>query len=288
MLREMSAGGVASVWAERLAAALPRLLREGALPLPGPLSVLLHGSTATGLDDEFSDLDLWALAPAEALDELDRRSSTRVLQFELDGKRGHLNLEDAAAFAERVERCDMPLLAELRSAVVLQDGLGVGAALTEVARRPMPEPVRKAWFQYHYVEMRGWHRTADNAVLRHDPAAVLLTMSAALGEALRAAMVLDGRPYPYPKWLAVRAARCPTGMRMVAQQQRLLAALEGGGLRSGDPDEAGGPGEALTAMRAALAERAQETGIDGDWLARWWLHIDRSRSGISDVRWPVA
>jgi hypothetical protein len=164
--------------------------------------------------------------------------------------------------------------------------LGVGSALVAAARKPMSDGIRYSWFRLHYVEMRGWHRTADNAALRGDAEAVLLTTISALAEALRAAMVLDREPYPYPKWLPSRAASCPTGSRLVAARAQFLALLEAGGMRAHDLDRPGTLGEPLREMRAILIERARDTGIDGDWLERWWLAIDEARTGVGEHRWP--
>jgi hypothetical protein len=277
-------------WADRVGAFLPGFAERIELlaPLRGRWSVLLHGSTSAGVDDDVSDLDVWALVPAGAFADVDRRSPTRVFPFQLAGKRGHLNVEDEAGFRDRVTRCDIPLIAELRLARVLEDDLGVGAALVAAARHPIPDDIRHAWFRYHYVEMRGSHRTADNAALRTEPMAVLLTTTPAVAEALRAAMILDREPYPYPKWLPSRAAACPTGSLVAAAGARFLGVLEAGGLRAPDLDGEGTLGEALREMRGILVERARSDGVDGDWLERWWFYIDEAREGVRDCRWPGA
>ena len=97
-------GGEGEPWADRVRAFVPGFAEgsEVLAPLRGHWSVLLHGSTSAGVDDDVSDLDVWALVPLAAVDEVGRRSPTRVFQFELDGKRGHLNVEDEEAFRRRV------------------------------------------------------------------------------------------------------------------------------------------------------------------------------------------
>jgi hypothetical protein len=275
-----------AAWAERLREFLPGFA-AGAEPLGalrGAWSVMLHGSTAAGVDDAVSDLDLWALVPAAAAAAHDHRWPTRFFNLEVEGKRGHLNVEAAEEFRHRLERCDMPLIAELRRAVVLEDGLGAGAALVSAARRPMPDAVRDAWFRFHYGEMRGWHRTAENAAARSDPAGLLLTAARALEEALRAAMILDREPYPYQKWLPSWSAATPTGSLLVAARDRFIAALEGGGLRGG-PD--GALSTALRDIRAVLIERARPAGVEGDWLVRWWLDMAGAPAAVAAARWPT-
>jgi len=201
-------------WVNRLRGFLPELAARPELAqLASAWSVLLHGSTTKGIDDAHSDLDLWALVEPTGLAELDRCSPTRFFGFELAGKKGHLNVEDADLFTSRVRSCDMPLLAELRDAHVLDDTLGLGAGLTAAARQTMPENVRFAWFRFHYVEMRGHHRTADNALARGDAIASLISITEAAAHGLRAALVLDGVPYPYERsgWLCERSRVRPAG-----------------------------------------------------------------------------
>lgn len=278
---------MSDAWTERLRAVLAELAaRPELVPLARTWSVLLHGSTTLGVEDPYSDLDLWALVESAALVELDRRSPTRFFAFELDGKKGHLNVEDAALFASRVRMCDMPLLAELRRAKVLEDASGVGAALTAAARRPMPEDVRSAWFRFHYVEMRGYHRTADNALARGDPIASLLAVTETAAHGLRAALVLDGVPYPYEKWLAFAALTCPTGRLARDAVERLLGVLEAGGLR-GPASPSGADAQVpLAKLRTVLIEQARAAGVVGPWLEQWWLHLPAARAGVASVTWP--
>ena len=112
-----------------------------------------------------------------------------------------------------------PLIFELRNACIIRESHGVAARLVEDALRPMPEAVRRAFFQYHYVEFRGDDRAADHPLDRGDPVAVLMAQTAALTHALQAAIVLHGEPYPYSKWLFHQAVQTPTG--------RVLPPLDG-------------------------------------------------------------
>lgn len=285
----MCATTSAAAWAGRLRAFLPELAARPELaPLAGEWSVLLHGSTARGLDDLHSDLDLWALVESPVVRELDRRCSTRFFGFWLDGKKGHLNVEDGELMASRARSCDLPLLAELRRAVVLVDGSGLAARLVAAARRPMPADVRLAWFRQHYVELRAHHRTADNTLARGEPVATLISLTEAVAHALRAALVLDGEPYPYHKWLAADARASPTGRRLSEAVERLLAAVELGGLRGHDPAAEADVQAGLHEMRQVLMEGAAAAGLTGPWLERWWLHLDEARAGIAAARWPGA
>src|SRR5205085_120240 len=116
-------------------------------------------------------------------------------------------------------------ISELRLCEVLRDPTGWVQPTLDAARRPMNESVRRTWFCFHYVEMRGDHRACDTPIERGDALAVLQAMTPTLSHAMRAAMVLDREPYPYIKWLGKAAAKTPTGAPIVAIIHDILSEL---------------------------------------------------------------
>ena len=274
-------------WTARLREFLPAFLVEH--PVLGRFAdrgdAVLHGSTTFGFDDEVSDLDLWLLLPEASLPEVDAVSDTRFFGFELDGKEAHINAESAEQFAQGVGRCDMVRIAELRPAEVISAGLGVAAGLIQRARQPMREHVRRGLFCHHYVELRGFHRNCDNPMFRGDAAAVLLTLGLTLTETLRCALILDGRPYPYEKWLRFFAARTPTGRAIVEQIDALLDRLSPELLRRTGAAAEHPINLALHAMRDTLVDAARESGIDEPWMRRWWLHMTQARAIPGTLTW---
>jgi hypothetical protein len=280
--------GVA-VRAAQIAGLWPDLCeRHPALGAARRWTILWHGSMTRGVEDDLADVDLWCLGGAGDVGEVDRASPTRFFPFEHRGRQGHLNVESLEDFGARVDRCDLPLIAELRTARVVADPGGRGAALVARASLPMPEDVRAAWFRLHYVEHRGEHRSMDNPGARGHPVGVLLAAAACLRQALRAAMVLDGRPYPYDKWLHPDALATPTGAALAPAVERLLDRFGGDSLRAAVPDASHPLVQALKEVRRVLVARARETGLDGDYLDRWWLHLTATREGVRAVRWPGA
>jgi hypothetical protein len=217
--------------------------------------------------------------------EIDLVSPTRFFGFEHRGRPGHLNVESTERFIERVSACDLALIAELRLSRVLADTSGVGVDLRERALRTMPEDVRRAWFQQHYVAYRGAHRGVDNPAARGHSVAVLLAGAECLAHALRAAMVLDGTPYPYDKWLYPDSLTTPTGKAVAPSVGKFLDQVAQGSLRTAAPEASHPIVQALKELRAILIDRARATGLDGEYLDRWWLHMDAVRRGISEVRW---
>jgi hypothetical protein len=274
-------------WNARLRAFTPRFLEEhpALAPAATEAAVLLHGSTTRGVDDPYSDLDVWLLVSEAAAQAIEAAAGTRFFVFALEGKPGHCTIELTSNFEKRVRQCDFPLIAELRSAQILADPSGRVAPLIADARRVMPDEVRRAWFCYHYVEMRGEHRACDTPIDRGDPVALLQAMSQTLSHALRAAMVLDGEPYPYVKWLAQAAFGTPTGRRLEPRVTELLDLLAQDALRAPGPERDHPLTHTLREIRRLLVDAARERGLDAPWLNEWWLSMDHARRGIQEVRW---
>lgn len=246
---------------------------------------MLHGSTTMGVDDAFSDLDLWLLLDRAQLVALDALSPTRFFGFRLDGKEGHVCVHGVEEFDARIRGCDMDIIYQLRLCEALSDGTSDARRLKALASRQMPEDVRRALFMWHYVEMRGEHRSCDTPIERGDAVALLLGVAKTITHALRAAMVLDGQPYPYDKWLFKAAGSAPTGAMVASGVESLLKRISTGALAIGGPEKQHPIGLELREIRRILVEAARAGGIDGPWLDRWWLQMDAARAVYQAVRW---
>ena len=250
------------------------------------MAVVLHGSTCDGIDDAVSDLDIWLIVSARDLNRLDAASPTRFFEFRLEDKLGHFTAASGELFAERTRRCDLTLIAELRNSEIVQDPHGIARRLIADALRPMPEAVRHAFFQYHYVEHRSDDRAADHPLDRGDPVAAITAQTAALGHAFRAAMVLHGEPYPYSKWLYRRASETPTGRALSPKVEQWIDLISQNALRIPTGSDAHPLALKMKEIRLALIDAAHAAGIDEPWLKEWWLHIDAARAGILKLEWP--
>jgi len=80
---------------------------------------ILTGSTTLGTVDEYSDLDLELVLSEDAVAQVDTTSPTRYIECHLDGKPGSVIVVSADAWNNSVGACDMPLIAELRCAVMI-------------------------------------------------------------------------------------------------------------------------------------------------------------------------
>jgi len=200
-------------------------------------------------------------------------------------KEGHFNVMGAEEFADRVSRCDMDLIYQLRLAVIFADDIGLAHRLQALARQPMPKEVRDAMFFWHYTEMRGEHRACDNPMQRVDPPATLFSLSKTITHGLQAAMALDGEPYPYDKWLYRAARRTPTGARVAASVDRILDLIGQGQLALSGGEAQHPVSRELRVIRHALIDAAHAKGIDEPWLEKWWLFMDQARKAFANVRW---
>jgi len=244
--------------------------------------VIWYGSRARGVDDAAADVDLWMLVSEDEREAVRTAAGTLFFPLTVDGVTGHVTVkttdELAAAFAGP---CDLPMIFELRHAMLVQDEHAAAQGLLDRAKRPMPEAVRRAWFMHHYVEMRGEHRAADSPMRRGDAMAVLLAVARTLEQAMRASIVLGGEPYPYHKWLRTRLDDRP----IAATVDRVLACIEAGWTRRAGDENDNAITADLRAIRAVLVDGAKSNGVDEPWLDRWWYHIDAARRVVSDASW---
>jgi hypothetical protein len=278
---------VGLLWSEKLKSHLPSLMVEYPIlvEFADRAAILLHGSTCRGVDDPFSDLDLYVLLRAGDLAEFDRRSPIRFYEFALDGKKGHWMAYALEEFTAHVGRCDMALISELRTSIVLHNLLGGARELLDSAKSPMRPEVRRAFFFYNYYQMRNFHRATDNPMERGDGLAVLFSLSQTIAYALRAALILDGEPYPYEKWLRREALRHPTGEKLAPHVDAILDAIAGDALRFAGPDRQNPLSQQARQMRQILIDAARAKGIDEPWLTQWWLYISQAEGATADVRW---
>ena len=80
--------GVVQRWTAALGPFVPEFVNQHAVlsKLDSRMSIILHGSTTMGVDDPFSDLDLWLLLPEKSLAGFDSLLPTRFISFQADGK----------------------------------------------------------------------------------------------------------------------------------------------------------------------------------------------------------
>ena len=274
-------------WTKRLRGFLPEFFEQHTVlsRFHQRASVIFHGSTTMGIDDEHSDLDLWLLLTAADLAKLDAVSETRFFEITVDGKLGHLNADSVEGVSERLRRCDMDLIFQLRNAEIMSDDTGAAEQLIGLARTPMSKRVSEAFFFYHYVEMRGERRACGSPMQRGNPIGLLLAASKAIAHILKAALVLDREPYPYDKWLSYAAAKSTTGQQVLPKIDNVLDLFAGDALRLKAPLRNHPLYCALKDARDVLIQSARAKGLDAPWLTHWWLYMNQAQDEIKGIRW---
>jgi len=248
-------------------------------------SLVLHGSTTLGIDDAFSDLDFWFLLPESDLVEFGAVSETRFFQIKVNGKPGHIDAKPAEQLSKRFQDCDLALIFQMQRAEIITDHAGLAGDLQRLSRKPMRDEVSDAFFCYHYILMCDWRQSCRNPMARTDPVGALLALPEFITHALKAAIVLDGAPYPYGKWLHRVSLTTPTGRLLAPSMETVLDRIAEDGLRS----ESQGPdhpiGSELDKICRIVTEAARAKGNDDPWLKEWWFHINQAVTGIQGIAW---
>lgn len=253
--------------------------------LPGEYCIVLHGSAARGIDDKVSDLDYWLVIDEPSLTKFDAMCPSRFVEVEIEGKPGHMNPILFAEFNAAFTSPKFEIINELRCAIALYDPRGSFAEVKRRAQLPVNDAVRRVAFFECYVEMRAAHKSVDNPMDRHDAWATLSGVVGTIQYAMKCALILDGRPWPYGKWLHVETRKCPTGQRIVPSIERVLNLLAEGRQALLGPERENAISKELKIIRSTLVDRARETGIDEPWLNKWWLYIDEARAAVQSVEW---
>lgn len=261
----------------------PALLNE----LEGEWHIALHGSAARGIDDKVSDLDFWLLVDEVAMEQFDVISSSRFVEIDVEGKPGHINPILLSEIDEAFSLLKFELINELRCAVPLYDPRGSFEKRKQRAQLAVSDAVIRAAFFQCYVEMRACHKSADNPMDRHDSWASLSGVVKTIEYAMKCALILDGRPWPYGKWLHVETRKSPTGQRIIPNVERVLDLLAEGRQSLLGPEKENAISAELRSIRRTLVDQAKRTGIDEPWLDRWWIYIDEARAALGDLAWPA-
>ncbi|UCE05116.1 MAG: nucleotidyltransferase domain-containing protein [bacterium] len=250
------------------------------------ITIVLHGSTARNVDDEHSDLDYWLVLDDDEYEKFRSITEQSFIPIEIDGKEGHIN----PLSIRQIEKCfdneiEMWLINEISTSIVIVDNKNVFPKYIELARQPLSDSVRYAFFFYNYCMMRGYHRSCDNPMERGDEFAVLVSLMQTLQYAFQAAFVLDRVAYPYEKWLYLQAYFFETPKSLIEHVDNIIDEIKNNSISLFGPEKENRISQELRVIRAKLVDKAKQVGINELWLEKWWRYIDRSREIICKVRW---
>ena len=261
----------------------PRVLSA----LGDDLCVVLHGSTTRNVDDPFSDLDFYLLLDDEGTARFDSAAPSRFVDVIIDGKPGHLNVTPLANIENAFATPDFETIYELQHGVAVLDPSGRFDAIETRARLPMHEKLRRAALLFNYVEMRSFHRSADNPMDRNDRLSALSSVVETINYTIRCGFVIDGRVFPYSKWLYVAAALSPTGSLVLEGVDRILDLVLSDPTSLMGPEKENAISTQLRHMRAVIVDCAKASGIDEPWLNSWWHFFEAQRAALDDIEWSA-
>lgn len=249
--------------------------------------VVMYGSTTRNVDDPSSDLDFYLLLDDEGAARFDSISECRFVDLIINGKPGHLNVTPFADVENAFAKPHLETIYELQHAVPVLDPSGRFTRIADRARLPMHEALRRAALLFNYVEMRSYHRSADNPMNRNDKLSALSGVIETINYSIRCALVIDGRAFPYTKWLYVAAAGSPTGSLLLEGVDRILHLVQTDATSLMGPEKENAISSQLRQIRAIIVDCAKASGIDEPWLNQWWHFFDAQRTAFDGIEWPV-
>lgn len=248
------------------------------------VAIMLVGSSAAGYADGESDLDLEIVAPGDAAAEIERgvREAAALppdhdlfVEFETEGIRGHYAVISREDLEHRVRTCDDVALWRMQRCSILHDPAGWLRDLGRIA--VYPADVLRARQRRQYIVMAERRNQMKAPLRRADRVAAALLFTQMAQAALRASLLLDGRPYPYDKWLAAEAGGTETGRAALSVIADGVAAL--GRPWAPGPSRSAPLYQIGTRLRDLVRDAYRARGIDEAWLERWWLFMGDPRGG---------
>ena len=288
----------AEEWTKRIDKALPGIIagHPGLGEVRDRCIYAFYGSLSRGIADEFADIDLVCLLEPDAYRRASSNRTSDFFDFTLDGRKGHVTVEPITDWTGALESCKVETIFEMRFARLLAGDPAKSEARDRLTRqfrdavaranRPPSETARRRLFFHHYVQFRSAHRAAQDPMNRQEPHAVFMFLGLAMAQAFRAALILEGKPFPYEKWLRKTALETETGRSIAGYADHIISLLGSGALRREGGERENPLSQTLRqGMRRALMEAARDSGIDEPWLDRWWEHIGESRAALQEMSW---
>lgn len=245
--------------------------------------IIFHGSITSGIDDEYTDLDMWLILDSKVYFDFVFKNG-HFFDFEVEKKWGHINIENLDVFINRVSNCDFPLIYELRNGYFVHGNDSV-LTLYKTAQKEINKDITENHFLYNYAIARNWQKSSENIIRRGDKTALLLTMSKFIEHALKAAIISNGRPYPYQKWLYHTASGIDSCNLLVNEIDLLLEIIERNGIL-GDVNDIDNNVlfKSMEKIKGALIDLASIHNIESPIIEKWYLYIDDIDSLIKDKK----
>lgn len=248
----------------------------------GRISIILEGSTALGVVDERSDVDVVVICQDDDYNSISQRfeeagvipeQSSLFVDIQLpSGKTGHYTLLSLSEIQKALRNKDMEWLWNASVSYIYYDHLDVRSVFQQYV--PLQPEVLMSFRKQSYIQLRSYARSLDNPVVRGDAFPILFLAVSLYKEALRCAITLEGYPYPYDKWLVPVAKQTTVGRKILDCAVEFWDYLR--------DDESFAPMyqednhfvKMEKRFRKILVEEFRLRGIDEPWLVEWWKFMD--------------
>jgi hypothetical protein len=256
-------------------------LRERIVPHPilnpylADAAVLVSGSVAAGVWDEYSDFDIRMALPDEEHTRLaaelqkarlwDPARDFRLLLKDREPFRrfpaAEIMILSTSQLAQEF-RFDLPVsLWTYTHAAVLQDPVGTLETILHAGRTRFDGCLGDLRCEHYYRFRQARSDLVPRIMPRRLNTVLAVKRGEAVREALRLAFLAEAKPYPYDKWLEGMAEReTASGPTIVTAVRALLAAREVESVE-----------HASKVLRDRVAFALQQGGVSERWLEQWWL-----------------
>lgn len=244
------------------------------------ISILLDGSTAMGVVDEKSDVDVVIVCQDEDYNSINQRfeeaglipeQSSLFMDIQLpSGKTGHYTLHSISEIQEALTTGDLEWLWNASVSYIYYDLLDVRSLFERYV--PLQPEVLMRFRKQSYIQLRSYARSLDNPVVRGDAFPILFLAVSLYKEALRCAITIEGYPYPYDKWLVPVAKQTTVGRKIMDCAAEFWDYLRDDESFAPMYQEDNNFVKMEKRFRKILVGEFRLRGIDEPWLIEWWKY----------------
>ncbi|WNS41344.1 hypothetical protein [Paenibacillus sp. MMS20-IR301] len=248
----------------------------------GKLSILLDGSTALGIADNISDIDLILVCTDECYGAITARfeqaglipeGSSLFMDVHLPGgKTGHYTLMKLSGLEQALLRGDLGWLWNASVSRLYHDPLDIGGLFARFI--PLAPDVLMNLRKQTYIELRSCAKSLDNPVRRGEAFPILFQATEVFKQALRCAITVEGHPFPYDKWLVPVAEQLPAGERVLEAMKDFWSYLKDDNSYTAMYQEDNNFVKMEKRVRKVLLEELRLRGIEEPWLTEWWKYME--------------
>jgi hypothetical protein len=246
------------------------------------VSILLDGSTALGVVDEQSDVDVIIICQDEYYSSINHRFEQAGLipeqsSFFMDlrlpsGKTGHYTLHKISEIKAALMSGNMEWLWNASISYIYYDRLDVKSLFD--AYVPLQPGVLMRFRKNSYIQLRSYAKSLDNPVVRGDAFPILFLAVSLYKEALRCAITIEGYPYPYDKWLVPVAKQTTVGRKILECAGDFWSFIRDDESFAPMYQEDNNFVKMEKRFRKILVEEFRMRGIDEPWLVEWWKFME--------------